>query len=135
MNIQFIKDEKGNTQYVVVPYHVWFNMMLDRVPVEAEGEEDNWEEIPSEHDEYDDVPIPHEVARLMDRDDVSLQAAWRLYRGLSQQEVADKLGVTQSAISQLESPDSRPQKRTREKLAAIYGCTQEQISLYLPKEG
>ncbi|HGP7813659.1 TPA: transcriptional regulator, partial [Klebsiella pneumoniae] len=24
---------------------------------------------------------------------------------------------------------------TREKLAAIYGCTQEQISLYLPKEG
>ncbi|HEX4501468.1 MAG TPA: helix-turn-helix domain-containing protein [Scandinavium sp.] len=135
MNIQFIKDEKGNTQYVVVPYHVWFNMMLDRVPVEAEGEENNWEEIPSEHDEYDGVPIPHEVARLMDRDEVSLQAAWRLFRGLSQQEVADKLGVTQSAISQLESPDSRPQKRTREKLAAIYGCTQEQISLYLPKEG
>ena len=27
------------------------------------------------------------------------------------------------------------QQRLREKLAAIYGCTQEQISLYLPKEG
>ncbi|PLO71462.1 transcriptional regulator, partial [Klebsiella pneumoniae] len=38
-------------------------------------------------------------------------------------------------VSQLEALDSRPQKRTREKLAAIYGCTQEQISLYLPKEG
>ncbi|MGL4726696.1 MAG: helix-turn-helix domain-containing protein [Scandinavium sp.] len=135
MNIQFIKDEQGNTQYVVVPYHVWFNMMLDRVPLEEEGEEENWEEIPIEHDEYDDVPIPHVVACLMDRDDVSLQAAWRIYRGLSQQEVADKLGITQSAVSQLESPDSRPQKRTREKLAAIYGCTQEQISLFLPKEG
>ena len=60
---------------------------------------------------------------------VSLQAAWRIYKGLSQQEVAEKLGISQSAVSQLESPDSRPQKRTREKLAALYGCTQEQISL------
>jgi len=49
--------------------------------------------------------------------------------------VAQKLGITQSAVSQLEALDSRPQKRTREKLAAIYGCKQEQISLYLPKEG
>ena len=48
---------------------------------------------------------------------------------------AEKLGISQSAVSQLEALDSRPQKRTREKLAAIYGCTQEQISLYLPKEG
>lgn len=135
MNIQFIKDEQGNTQYVVVPYHVWFNMMLDRVPLEEEGEEDNWEEIPTEHDEYDNVGIPHEIACLMTSEDVSLQAAWRIACGLSQKEVADKLGITQSAVSQLESPDSRPQKRTREKLAAIYGCTQEQISLFLPKEG
>ncbi|UGS41521.1 hypothetical protein G163CM_22370 [Pseudocitrobacter corydidari] len=28
-----------------------------------------------------------------------------------------------------------PYNSTREKLAAIYGCKQEQISLYLPKEG
>lgn len=72
---------------------------------------------------------------LMTYQQVSLQAAWRILRGLSQQEVADKLGISQSAVSQLEAVDSRPQKRTREKLAAIYGCTQEQISLYLPKEG
>ncbi|MFP2421521.1 helix-turn-helix domain-containing protein [Pseudescherichia vulneris] len=134
MNIQFIKDKDGNTEYVVVPYHVWFNLMLDRLPVEDEKEAENWEEIPIEHDEYDDVAIPHEVARLA-TESVSLQAAWRIYRGLSQQEVADKLGITQSAVSQLEAVDSRPQKRTREKLAAIYGCTQEQISLFLPKEG
>lgn len=72
---------------------------------------------------------------IRNREDVSLQAAWRILRGLSQQEVADKLGISQSAVSQLEAKDSRPQKRTREKLAAIYGCKQEQISLYLPKEG
>ena len=53
----------------------------------------------------------------------------------TQREVAEKLGISQSAVSQLEALDSRPQKRTREKLAALYGCKQEQISLYLPKEG
>ncbi len=59
----------------------------------------------------------------MHKENVSLQAAWRILRGLSQQEVAAKLGISQSAVSQLEALDSRPQKRTREKLAAIYGCT------------
>ena len=38
-------------------------------------------------------------------------------------------------MSQLEALNPRPQKHTREKLAAIYDCTLEQISLYLPKEG
>ena len=77
--------------------------------------------------------LPGEVCDVMHKN-VSLQAAWRILRGMSQQEVAEKLGISQSAVSQLEALDSRPQKRTRE-LAAIYGCTQEQISLYLPKEG
>ena len=79
--------------------------------------------------------LPGEVCDVMHKENVSLQAAWRILRGMSQQEVAEKLGISQSAVSQLEALDSRPQKRTREKLAAIYGCTQEQISLYLPKEG
>ena len=78
---------------------------------------------------------PGEVCDVMHKENVSLQAAWRILRGMSQQEGAEKLGISQSAVSQLEALDSRPQKRTREKLAAIYGCTQEQISLYLPKEG
>jgi Helix-turn-helix. len=118
-----------------VPYHIWFNMQLDRLEVEDESEEENWEEIPIEHDIYDNVGIPHEIIAITIEENVSLQAAWRIARGLSQQEVAEKLGITQSAVSQLESPSSRPQKRTREKLAALYGCKQEQISLYLPKEG
>ena len=90
---------------------------------------------PYESDIYDNVGLPGEVCDIMHSENVSLQAAWRILRGLSQQEVAEKLGISQSAVSQLEALDSRPQKRTREKLAAIYGCKQEQISLYLPKEG
>ena len=125
MTIQYIKDEEGKDQYVVIPYSDYFRMRLALLEYDDEDESD-WEDIPYESDIYDDV---------MHKENVSLQAAWRILRGMSQQEVAEKLGISQSAVSQLEALDSRPQKRTREKLAAIYGCTQEQISLYLPKEG
>ena len=58
--------------------------------------------------------LPGEVCDVMHKENVSLQAAWRILRGMSQQEVAEKLGISQSAVSQLEALDSRPQKRTRE---------------------
>lgn len=126
MTVQFIKDENGNRLYAE-----YFRMRLQMSGVDDENEEE-WEDVPYEADEYDHSGIPDNVASIMDKESVSLQAAWRIYRGLSQQEVADKLGISQSAVSQLESVDSRPQKRTREKLAALYGCQQEQIALYLP---
>lgn len=134
MTIQFINDEEGKKQYVVIPYSEYFRMRLAMLEYDDENEND-WEDIRYASDIYDDVLLPGEVCDVMHNENVSLQAAWRILRGLSQQEVADKLGISQSAVSQLESLDSRPQKRTREKLAAIYGCKQEQISLYLPKEG
>ncbi|MBL5897775.1 helix-turn-helix domain-containing protein [Lelliottia amnigena] len=134
MPVQLIKDDEGIPQYVVIPYNEYFRMCLKLSELDDETDDD-LEDIEVEHDSLDDVKLPGEVCRIMTWQDVSLQAAWRILRGLSQQEVADKLGISQSAVSQLEAVDSRPQKRTREKLAAIYGCTQEQISLYLPKEG
>ncbi len=134
MAVQFIKDDEGKTQFVVIPYDEYFRMCLQLSEIDDETDDD-LEDIEIEHDIYDDVWLPGDVCSIMTWQEVSLQAAWRIHRGLSQQEVADKLGISQSAVSQLEAVDSRPQKRTREKLAAIYGCTQEQISLYLPKEG
>ncbi|UWM65340.1 helix-turn-helix domain-containing protein [Enterobacter sp. CP102] len=134
MAVQLIKDDNGKTQYVVIPYDEYFRMCLQMAEIDDETDED-LEDIEVEHDEYDNVELPGEVCDVMHNENVSLQAAWRILRGMSQQEVADKLEISQSAVSQLEALDSRPQKRTREKLAAIYGCKQEQISLYLPKEG
>ncbi|MDU6380115.1 MAG: transcriptional regulator [Klebsiella pneumoniae] len=111
MTIQYIKDEEGKDQYVVIPYSDYFRMRLALLEYDDEDESE-WEDIPYESDIYDDVMLPGEVCDVMHKENVSLQAAWRIL-----------------------ALDSRPQKRTREKLAAIYGCTQEQISLYLPKEG
>lgn len=134
MAVQIIKDDNGKPQYAVIPYDEYFWMRLQMAEIDDETDDD-LEEIEIEHDIYDDVLLPGDVCSIMTWQDVSLQAAWRILRGMSQQDVADKLGISQSAVSQLEAVDSRPQKRTREKLAAIYGCKQEQISLYLPKEG
>jgi DNA-binding XRE family transcriptional regulator len=134
MAVQLIKDNNGKTQYVVIPYDEYFRMCLQMAEIDDETDDD-LEDIEVEHDSLDDVELPGEVCSIMTWQNVSLQAAWRILRGMSQQEVADKLDISQSAVSQLEALDSRPQKRTREKLAAIYGCKQEQISLYLPKEG
>ncbi|WP_347115510.1 helix-turn-helix transcriptional regulator [Leclercia sp. S52] len=134
MAVQIIKDDEGKAQYAVIPYDEYFWMRLQLSEIDDETDDD-LEDIEIEHDIYDDVWLPGDVCSIMTWQEVSLQAAWRIHRGLSQQEVADKLGISQSAVSQLEAVDSRPQKRTREKLAAIYGCKQEQISLYLPKEG
>ena len=118
MAVQLIKDDNGKTQYVVIPYHEYFRMLLQMAEIDDETDDD-LEDIEVEHDNLDDVELPGEVCSIMTWQNVSLQAAWRILRGMSQQEALD----------------SRPQKRTREKLAAIYGCKQEQISLYLPKEG
>lgn len=100
-----------------------------------DDDENDWEDIPYESDIYDNVGLPGEVCDIMHSENVSLQAAWRILRGLSQQEVADKLGISQSAVSQLEALDSRPQKRTRESWRRSTAVSREQISLYLPKEG
>ena len=76
-----------------------------------------------------DVETAQEVVSIMLNQDVSLIAAWRIFRGLSQYDVAEKLGTTQSAVSQWEAPHSKPQKKTREKLAALYRCQPAQMTL------
>jgi len=61
--------------------------------------------------------------------EVSLQAAWRMHGGSCQYDVAEKLGNTRSAISQLERAESNPQKKTRKRLAKLYDCLPEQLVL------
>ncbi len=88
-----------------------------------------WEDVPYYADKHDDETVPGEVVAIMVDQDVSLQAAWRIHSELSQYVVAEKLGTTRSAVSQWESVDSTPQKKNREKMAALYGCRPEQLML------
>ena len=63
--------------------------------------------------------IPHDV--VVRSRDVGLIRAWREYKGLSQQQVAEALDITQAAYSQMEKPTARPRRATLEKIAAALG--------------
>ncbi|MEN5281133.1 helix-turn-helix transcriptional regulator [Serratia marcescens] len=118
--LQYIHDDSGKPLYVVLPLDEYKKLVSQR---------NDDESIPYRADEHDDETVPHEVVSIMLNQDVSLIAAWRIFRGLSQYDVAEKLGTTQSAVSQWEAPHSKPQKKTREKLAALYRCQPAQMLL------
>lgn len=120
MNIQYINDDKGRPLYALVPV-----AEFERLTAEDER---YWEEIPVESDAYDNIGIPHEIISIMVSRDISIAAAWRIHRGMSQAEAAAALGITQSALSQIEKKGNRAQEKTREQLAAIYQCQPEQLA-------
>lgn len=107
----------------------WLLLNDSRFATESKEEQAQYEEIPVEAGENDSEAIPNEVVNIMLDDDVSLLAAWRIYRRLSQRDVAERTGLTQSAISQAERKDSKPQKKTLERLANIYDCKETQLTL------
>jgi transcriptional regulator with XRE-family HTH domain len=53
--------------------------------------------------------------------------AWREYLGFTQAELAEKAGITQAALSQIENGESRLRKATKEKLASAMGINLEQL--------
>lgn len=102
--VQFINGQDGQPAFAVVPYGDYLKMVEGKQP-----------------------KIPHAVIRLMVEHSCSLLCAWRRHRRLSQSDVAQALGTTQSAVAQTESATSKPQKATREVWASVLGCEPEQL--------
>lgn len=119
--VQFITDEKGNRQSAIIPIEL-FNRLIDAVDLD-----ELYESVPYAPGPNDDETIPHEVVGYQMKKGVSLQAAWRIYRGLSQEEVAAALGISQAGVANMEKR-AKPQKATLEKLAELYDCTVSQLT-------
>ena len=130
-DLQYIKDSNGKPLFVILPIEQFQEMeLLSRFAIESEEEQKQWEEIEVEASETDNSEtIPNEIVNIMIDEDVSLLAAWRIYRKLSQYDVAEQTGLTQSAISQAERKESKPQRKTLERLAMIYDCKPSQLTL------
>ncbi|MGX3067130.1 helix-turn-helix domain-containing protein [Ursidibacter arcticus] len=130
-DLQYIKDSNGKPLFVILPIEQFQEMeLLSRFAIESEEEQDQWEEIEVEASEADNSDtVPNEIVNIMIDEDVSLLAAWRIYRKLSQYDVAEQTGLTQSAISQAERKESKPQKKTLERLAKVYYCKPSQLTL------
>ncbi|MEQ3694374.1 MAG: helix-turn-helix transcriptional regulator [Alcanivorax sp.] len=72
--------------------------------------------------------IPHEVVGLMIEKNISPMAAWRKHRGLSQVQLAQKLGLTQGAIAQAEKLGNKPHIETLRTWAEALECEVDQLT-------
>jgi len=109
-NIQTIV-QNGKPVFVVIPYAEY----LRAFPQAAEN---LW--VPEEG-------IPHEVVRKT-IGNVTLAKAWREYLELTQEEVAQRMGISQPALAQMEIT-KKPRRTTLNKLAKALGITTEQLGL------
>jgi len=109
INVQTIL-QNGKPAFVVIPY-------ADYMRVMAASQKNPW--VP-------DDGIPHEVMRMTIGNRMTLARAWREYLGLTQESVARRLGISQSALAQMESA-KKPRKATLEKLALALGIRVEQL--------
>lgn len=77
---------------------------------------------------HKDIHLPDEVVRLSVLEGLSLVRAWREHPGLTQREVASRLGVSQSAYAQMERPGANLRHVILKKLAAAFGVKAEQLT-------
>ena len=115
MNVQYISDENGEIQFAILPIEEYRSLVDD-------DNDEEWEDVPYEASEFDNVSLPFAIADIITSKNVSAIAAWRIYRGLTQAQAAEKAGISQAALSQIEKAGTRPQAKTREQFAAIYDC-------------
>ncbi len=103
-NIQIINGPGGKPAFVVIPY-------ADYVATRSEARD----------------LIPHDVISHA-VDGATPVRAWREHLGLTQAEVAKRLGVSQSAYAQQENSE-RLRKASIEKIAAALGITPAQLDI------
>jgi len=101
---QVIVDRDGKPAFVVVPYDQFRRMQGG----------------------FTHGTVPNEVVNLSFERSVSPMAAWREHLGLTQAEVASRIGISQAAYAQMERV-KQPRKVTLEKVAAALGLEVEQL--------
>ena len=106
-DVQIINQD-GVPAFAVVPYDLWLSMA-------QKSENKN---------------IPQAVIVLQHKYSCSLISAWRRHKKVSQVKLAELIGVTQSAIAQIEKAGNQPQTDTLNKIADALGIPIEELTEY-----
>ena len=101
----------GKPAFAVIPYAEYLRLME-----RAGGRPD------------EEVTLPHDVVRMSTLGGMSLIRAWREHLGLTQEEVARRMGITQPAYAKLEDEKARPRIATYKRLATAMGVEWEQLA-------
>ena len=121
MKIDFITDSSGKRRAAIVPIELFENLISDnRLP-------ELWDSFPHPLNLEGEEKIPSAVIDISIKKRVTLRTAWRLYRNLTQAQVAEAMGITQATVSAIEK-GSKPHFSTLVKLAGLYGCMPEQLT-------
>ncbi|GGY48785.1 helix-turn-helix transcriptional regulator [Pseudoduganella sp. SL102] len=97
-NVQIINGPNGEPVYVVIPYTTYMQTQS----------------------RHKDTDVPHQVVGMIAENAWTPARAWREYLGLTQLEVATRMGITQPAYAQQEV-GLRPRRSTRERIAMALG--------------
>jgi DNA-binding XRE family transcriptional regulator len=71
--------------------------------------------------------IPLAVSKAANMENKSLVRAWREYKGLSQADMAERMGISRPAYAQLEARDANLRATTLHRLAAALDVQWEQL--------
>ena len=55
--------------------------------------------------------------------------AWREHIGITQRELAARIGVSQAAVAKLEKPNAKPRRATLEKIAEALGISIDNLDV------
>ena len=111
MNIQFI-EKNGRRTHAVLPI-AEYQRLLDRIEHVQDLKDQDLKDI--ERAGHDEVLPAELVYQLLDTD--MALPVWRKYRGLTQAQLADKSGVKQAYIAQIETGVKKGGLATWKKLA------------------
>ena len=103
-DIQIIHGQDGAPAFVVMPYADWL----------------------ANRDRHESL-VPNEVVNLTFDHDWTPMRAWREHLGLTQAEVAARVGISQAAYAQMENA-AKPRPATLKKIAVALGLTPDQIN-------
>jgi len=103
-------EKDGVPLFVLVPYDEYFR---PKRVLEDEGK----------------VYLPHEVVVSHTIDGKSLPRAWREHKGLSQEDVAKRMKISQESYCQMEKPRARLRQTTRQRIAAALEIEEEQLRI------
>jgi len=104
-DVQII-EKNGQPEYAVIPYENYISLL---------------------HAQTEDEFIPHEVVEMSLFTGGNMVAAWRKYKKLSQTQLARKLGISQSAIAQMERPGYNHRSNTLKRIADALNINVEQL--------
>ncbi len=104
-NVQILKGADGKPAFAVIPYAEYLSLSKRREPT-----------------------VPNAVVGKVVNQDMTPIRAWREHLGLTQAEVAHRLGISQSAYAQQEAKEN-VRKSTREKIARALGTDPEQLEI------